>query len=384
MEKQSNKKLKKISKELFKASKMHKGQAERIKKLLKKGGYNKLYQAGGTMYSNTIPTTLTTTNLVSEESNPDVLKAKQQQFEEEERSLTDLSLGATDKIAEDEAVADEAVELAGANVESQFTTGETALTSLAKINKLTKPKTKIESPAKKFNPIAAYRGTRAANFASQATAGNAPGMNLITNTKAAAKAFRNLPKGAQIMSSAETGKTIVVDAGGNIIKQGSAIGAGLKNFATSGAGIGTIASLAGMGISRAADDKDATTMTFGEGTGKVLSGIGTGLGAAALTGAALGSAVPLVGNLIGGAAGAIYGLTKGLLARKKARKEERQLQKERDKYVSSTNKQIGTRFGSQLSNVRAGQLKQKTISGYDLGRNVSVKTGGMRLGIPRY
>ena len=35
MQKQSNKKLKKISKELFKASKMHKGQADRIGKIVK-------------------------------------------------------------------------------------------------------------------------------------------------------------------------------------------------------------------------------------------------------------------------------------------------------------------------------------------------------------
>ena len=116
----------------------------------------------------------------------------------------------------------------------------------------------------------------------------------------------------------------------------------------------------------------------------MLSGIGTGLGAAALTGAALGSAVPVIGNIIGGAAGAIYGLTKGLVARNKARREERKLQRERDKYVADTNKQIGSRFGSQMANVRAGELKQKTFSGYNLGRNLSARTGGMRLGMPRY
>ena len=43
----AKKKLKKISKELLKASAMHKGQAERIKKMLKHGGYRSRYQAGG-------------------------------------------------------------------------------------------------------------------------------------------------------------------------------------------------------------------------------------------------------------------------------------------------------------------------------------------------
>ena len=119
MEKQSNKKLKKISKELFKASKMHKGQAERIKSLLKKGGYNKLYQVGGAMYGNTIPAGLTTTNLVAEESNPDVLRAKQQQFEEEQLNLTNLSTGASDKIEQDEIDAEQIVEQTAAQSEGQ-------------------------------------------------------------------------------------------------------------------------------------------------------------------------------------------------------------------------------------------------------------------------
>ena len=379
MEKQSNKKLKKISKELFKASKMHKGQAERIKSLLKKGGYNKLYQAGGTMYGNTIPTGLSTINLVAEESNPEVLKAKQQQFEEEQLNLTGLSTGASDKIQQDEEEAEQIVEQTAAQSEGQADAVVRGTKQIADKFVKKENRTNPLTPA-----IESFKATRAANLAGQATAGNAPGMNLITNVSKADKALKALPKGAQIMSDAKTGKTIVVDAGGNLVKQGSSIGAGLKSFATSGAGIGTIATLAGAGISRAADDDDATTMTFGEGTGKVVSGIGTGLGAAALTGAALGSAVPVIGNIIGGAAGAIYGLTKGLVARNKARREERKLQRERDKYVADTNKQIGSRFGSQMANVRAGELKQKTFSGYNLGRNLSARTGGMRLGMPRY
>ena len=33
---------------------------------------------------------------------------------------------------------------------------------------------------------------------------------------------------------------------------------------------------------------------------------------------------------------------------------------------------------------RAGEIKQKTYSGYDLGRNVVARMGGMRMGMPRY
>ena len=41
-------------------------------------------------------------------------------------------------------------------------------------------------------------------------------------------------------------------------------------------------------------------------------------------------------------------------------------------------------MGAQMSQVRAGQLRQKTYSGYDLGQNVMAKMGGMRMGMPRY
>ena len=377
MEKQSNKKLKKISKELFKASKIHKGQAKRIKSLLKKGGYNKLYQAGGTMYGNTIPTGLATINLVAEESNPEVLKAKQQQFEEEQLNLSNLSTGASDKIQQDEEEAEQIVEQTAAQSEGQADAIVRGTKQMA--DKFVKPENRINPLS---DAITAYRGVRAANLAAKAQKGIDAGVQTFKQAQQGAKALELASKTSKIPVTIAAPQTVGTLADAST--KASAIGAGLKSFATSGAGIGTIASLAGAGISRAADDDDATTMTFGEGTGKVLSGIGTGLGAAALTGAALGSAVPVIGNIIGGAAGAVYGLTKGLVARNKARREERKLQRERDKYVSATNKQIGTRFGTQLSNVRAGQLKQKTISGYNLGRNLSAKMGGMRLGMPRY
>ncbi len=377
MEKQSNKKLKKISKELFKASKMHKGQAERIKSLLKKGGYNKLYQVGGAMYGNTIPAGLTTTNLVAEESNPDVLRAKQQQFEEEQLNLTNLSTGASDKIEQDEIDAEQIVEQTAAQSEGQADAIVRGTKQMA--DKFVKTENRINPLS---DAITAYRGVRAVNLASKAQEGITAGVQTAKQAAQGAKALELASKTSKIPATIAAPQTVGTLAEG--AKGASAIGAGLKNFATSGAGIGTIASLAGAGISRAADDDDATTMTFGEGTGKVLSGIGTGLGAAALTGAALGSAVPVIGNIIGGAAGAIYGLTKGLVARNKARREERKLQRERDKYVSATNKKIGTRLGAQMANVRAGELKQKTFSGYDQGFNVAARMGGMRLGMPRY
>ena len=139
------------------------------------------------------------------------------------------------------------------------------------------------------------------------------------------------------MSSATTGKTIVTNAAGDIVKQGSSIGAGLKNFASSGAGIGTISALAGAGITKLSDDNDATTMNFGEGTGKTLSGIGTGIGAAATAAMLAGSTLGPLGTLIGGGLGALYGLGKGFIQRGKARREKREAERAEKKYLSDFN-----------------------------------------------
>ena len=52
--------------------------------------------------------------------------------------------------------------------------------------------------------------------------------------------------------------------------------------------------------------------------------------------------------------------------------------------VTKTDTDTKNRLGTQMARVRSGQLKQKTYSGYDLGRNVTAQMGGLRMGIPRY
>jgi len=162
------------------------------------------------------------------------------------------------------------------------------------------------------------------------------------------------------------------------------VGTGASKFLTSGAGIGTVASLAGMGVSALSDDGDATKLNFGEGTGAVLSGVGTGIGAAALAGTVMGSAVPVVGNIIGAAAGAIYGLGSALVGRNKARKAkreyERKIKEKKDKY----NKELVGKMATATSQVRAAELKQKTYSGYDLGSNVTYRMGGQMKPLMKY
>ena len=164
----------------------------------------------------------------------------------------------------------------------------------------------------------------------------------------------------------------------------SGVGTGLTKFATSGAGIGTIASLAGMGVTALSDDNDPTKLNFGEGAGATLSGIGTGLGAAALAGTVMGSAVPLVGNIVGAALGAAYGLGKALVGRKKARKAKQKFEQEKKRKIEEHNKKLSKNLGTQAAIVRTGELEQKTYSGYDLGKNVTYRLGGKMQPLMKY
>lgn len=169
--------------------------------------------------------------------------------------------------------------------------------------------------------------------------------------------------------------------GGSAVQgTGSAVGAGLKSFATSGAGIGTIANLAGRGISALSDDDDPTKSNFGEYSGQILQSAGTG--------ATIGSFFPGPGTAIGAAIGAGIGAGKQYFGTKKAKKAQNKYEGEarvrRNKGIRELNKRVGSLYGSHMSGVRAGNLAQKTVSGQNLGRNVMYKHGGLMMGMPRY
>tara|TARA_R110000787_G_scaffold82543_4_gene178377 strand:- start:3268 stop:4599 length:1332 start_codon:yes stop_codon:yes gene_type:complete len=185
------------------------------------------------------------------------------------------------------------------------------------------------------------------------------------------------------------GSTALKETGKGLMNTGAGVGAagvgsGLTKFATSGAGIGTIASLAGAGVTALSNDKDATTLNFGEGTGAVLSGVGTGIGAAALAGTVMGSAVPVLGNAIGAVAGAAYGLGKALIGRKKARKAKAKHEAEVKDRKDKHNKELTQNFAETKASVRAGEVAQKTYSGYDIGKNVTYSKGGRMQPLMKY
>ena len=163
------------------------------------------------------------------------------------------------------------------------------------------------------------------------------------------------------------------------LSKGSAVGKGLKDFATSGAGIGLMASGAGYAAKKIWGDDDDTKYNAGEVAGDILSGVGTGMSTAAM----LGSVVPGVGNVAGAVVGGLYGLGKGLLGQNKAKKAQRKMERERKLKIRKFDEEVVGDLRSQMARARAGSMKQKRYSGYDLGRNVTMRRGGYR-GMPRY
>lgn len=219
----------------------------------------------------------------------------------------------------------------------------------------------------------AFRLQRAANLAAKAQKGITAG---VQTAKQAAQGAKALDLAAKAGKSGSQVATLAQGAAGT----GSALGAGLKSFAGSGAGIGLIGAGLGYGVKKLFGDKDPTTANFGDVAGSALSAAGTG--------ASIGSFLGPVGTVAGGIIGGIYGGAKAFFSARKARRAKRKAEREYKakvrKAVTKANKETMKGFGSQLAGVRAGETRQKTYSGYDLGRNVVARMGGMKMGMPRY
>jgi len=347
------------------------------------------YQAGGMYGSNEIPAGIGSTAMtVYQETDPRVQEEQAERMEESAKNLSAEGDTLAQEMEQDKAQDAAAIQAASDKVGAQTDAvigGAQKIAGMAKQAGVVGGDTTEQAVENPFSSaLDAYKGTRVANMASKATQYDPSiGMNVL-KSGAADKLIKAAPEGAQFMSDAVTGKTIVLDAAGNTLKQGSAVGAGLKNFATSGAGIGTIASLAGAGVSKLASDNDPTKMNFGEGAGATLSGIGTGIGAATTTAMLAGSTLGPVGTLVGAGLGAAYGLGKGLVQRNKAKKEKQAREDDRRQEITAFNKDLQEKYAKEKATMRGMELKSKTYSGYDLGRNLVAKTGGMKLGIPRY
>lgn len=233
----------------------------------------------------------------------------------------------------------------------------------------------------------AYRIQRAANLAQKAklatdaakAAQYADKANkLLQVGKAGTEGARTL--GSVTATGANVGTVSGAAAGTTAAGTGSALAAGAKSFLSSGAGLGLVASGLGYGVKKLWADDDPTTFDAGDAVGSALSGAGTGM--------AIGSVVPVIGTAVGGIVGGLYGLGKSFFGSKKAKREQERAEEKQKrkikKAVDKHNKETMKAFTSQKSAVRAGELAQKTYSGYDLGQNVVAQMGGMRMGTPRY
>ncbi len=333
----------------------------------------KMFQGGGMYTDNTVQAAAqglqgSTSNIVYQENNPKLQEERLRQMEAEKQRLLQEGNQTKQVIEQTEAEGEVAAQQAAQETQQKFAQGEMAAGALSKAAGM--DSAKDLKGAALGNALKAYQGVRAANLGSKLTQAGIAGAKGAKVAGLAAKA------GAFPMSSATTGKTILVDAGGNVIKGGSAVGAGLKSFMSSGAGIGTIATLAGAGLKKWAADDDPTTADWGDVGGSALSAAGTGM--------AIGSMLGPVGTAAGGIIGGLYGAGKSIFGAKKAKKEQQKydlkIARKKEKY----NQELEDTFGSQMSQIRTGELAGKTYSGYDYGRNIMAKLGGMRMGMPRY
>jgi len=447
------KKLKKISKELLKASAMHKGQAQRIKSMMqsggvrsrydsevnrftdakksleeikkakrnssrymKKGGYmERMYQGGGMYADNTVASAGqgnagTTANIVYQESNPQIQEQRLSDFESEKESLTrQADIDSQEMEAQQEEDKLTLEQKAAEQEQKSQMVGGTISTGLEGAQSLGLIKGQKSAGSSIKDAVKSFKTVRAANKA-------AKGFQAAKTTMAGFQTAKNLKSGFDIAKSSANVAKIGQQGlqAGNTLSQGFQLGktaTGLGGTATqfggtatnlastagSASAVGSAASalnnvnvyaaaanVAGKGIKKLSDDDDATTWTAGEATGDTLSKAGEYAG----YGAMLGSVIPGVGNVVGAVGGAIIGtgvgLYQGLTGRKKAREEEEELEAERKAFATKSNKKLRKKFGEQLVASRAGALKAKTYSGYDLGRNVIAQMGGMRMGTPRY
>ena len=198
-------------------------------------------------------------------------------------------------------------------------------------------------------------------------------------------------KGAELGMTIGKDGTMAATQATQAAATGSAIGSAVGSLAKNPNVYALAAQYGGNLIKKGADDKDATTWNRGEAIGDILGTAGKYAG----YGATLGTIVPGVGNLVGAGVGAVIGAGvgtyQGLAGRGKARREESIYKEERQRKVDAHNTDITSNLLTANAKVRAGEMEQKTYSGYDLGRNVVAKYGGMRyghggmkMGMPRY
>jgi len=409
-----SKTLSKVSKQLAKASKLHAAQSKKIGKLadtMQEGGYPKsskkefmrrmgYYQGGGLqqnpMYgANTLPGVPETSSITYQEADPAKLKAIEEDLKAAQES-TKYQDEAQQEIAKQEA-----------RMQTVQGIGEQVLDLADKSKKF------------KVDPTTGEREVdEAGNFIPAGVASTADpsliksGANLYGKGVSKSMGLTSAPKGVQFAVNPSTGAELSILPGAEVpagfevmgVSGGSKLSTGLSKIAAGGkqaianlgqatAGTGAakagefltgsitggtstaasmlnpalIASLAGMGVKKLADDDDATTMNVGETTGSLLQGLGTGAGIGGMIGGPAAPVTALIGGIIGAGVSGIGGLVKRGKARKEMAKAEREKRGE---------------IAKVLQRQKMESLKSREYSGFDFGKDVAryggyYQTGGI-------
>tara|TARA_R110002012_G_scaffold19163_6_gene69604 strand:+ start:1570 stop:3240 length:1671 start_codon:yes stop_codon:yes gene_type:complete len=347
-----------------------------------KGGGVKKYATAG-MYNNTVPQALTnsTTSIVGAERNPAVLQQNQANINAVSDNLRAKNENLQSELNEIKTLGQKEIQESSDNVTGQFNAAESlvqkgANTLLGSGPKASEITTEVGKNVGTGTGVGMAGSPLTFDLATGKMAGQTfggSGTSLTGAFKGAADAF----KAQRATNQAIKAGTLLQSSAGTAGKAGmQALGTGLKSFATSGAGLGMIGTLAGKGISKLSDDNDATKSNFGEYSGSILSSAGTGAG--------IGSLLGPVGTAVGAGVGALYGAGKQFFGTRAAKRKQEELDaKQRTKQLEY-NAQLEDQMGTQLAGARSGELEQKTYSGYDLGRNVTYAFGGRRMEMPRY
>ena len=349
----------------------------KLKKQTKKKAYRSRYQAGG-MYSNNTVSSAgqgnvgTTSNIVYKESDPRLQEERVKGLETESTALREEGVKLQETLERDKQQSEIDIQNAELKSNQKFDTASSVLKSGVELGKQSGIIDKSAGSLGVGAAMNAYKAQKAINLGKKGYEGIKAGVQTSKQLAQSVKAAKLAKESGTLLSYGQTGA-----------EASSAAGAGLSVLNNANV-YALAANYAGKGIKSLSDDDDATTWTAGEATGDVLSKAGEYAG----YGAMLGSVVPGVGNavgaVVGGIAGVGVGLYQGLTGRKKARKAEADALALQKKKVGKYNTELTKNFGMRKAAINAGAMRQKEYSGYDLGRNVVARKGGMRMGMPRY
>lgn len=309
----------------------------------------KKYVLGGTMYT---PNELTTAQNPNSPGNPEFEASEQENAQaqgalEEKKAALVADGEKYEKEFEQGKLDDKAnIENTANKQKAKFAAVEGGVQTVADIAS----KTLVEKTADTVGKVGAtaLNAGRAAKLTARANQARIAG-----NAGKAARLTARSGKVAARIASRGAGAT-------KLAATGSKFASGAKSFLSSGAGIGTVASAVGMGVSALSNDNDATKWNAGEVAGDMLQGAGTG--------ASIGSVIPGIGTAVGAVVGGAWSLGKGLFTRNKSRKLKAKQESISEEENQTHSDRVVGEYTANFAAAKAKEKKSKTFSKANLGQ----------------